>query len=476
MIPHKLGGSQGKLRDISSAKTFYTIKKGRCIVKKKKLLSGEKVAVKKFINLEINALRELHCLSALKDNNLFVQILDIKIVGYDIYIIMPCYTGDLEDFCNKIPFPIRIEVYPQFQKEAFLMLYNLYHHKILHLDIKPQNILVDWDLDFEYYNSLYPSDEPIKVRFYLADFSASYQKISDDMLENVEENMYTCGYRSPEVLLKRQNCSYPSELWAMACVFIFFLINEPLVQTLFDDKNNYAYLNYIDSLTVQPGISYTLENIDSIHNHIDIGRLLESRINSTQLQLLTEYMDNLESLLQINPKDRPCITELIEPEPKLNIISSVLINIPQHMMIPYVIICEWLISISYTFQTSISVIISAIDLLERCLTSMEIKLDDLQLLSIVCLSLCDKMLSDNFILAEDLVKTSEPLFTINDIRQWEIVVLKFFNYIIISRAIDNTVRSLEKYNNPWKILRDTYFLLIKDNSLSNGSISYKKFF
>jgi serine/threonine protein kinase len=126
--------------------------------------------------------------------------------------LINCFEYEIDNSSSFILMPLalcnlsKISRYKLEYKRIFfdiaLGIYYLHSYNIIHADIKPSNILLFKD----------------KNRYHvkISDFSLSH--ISDSKLNNLNKNMYTHGYRAPEIELGL--CNKKSDIWALAKTYI----------------------------------------------------------------------------------------------------------------------------------------------------------------------------------------------------------------------------------------------------------------
>ena len=90
-------------------------------------------------------------------------------------------------------------------------LYYLHSNRILHRDMKPQNILIG---------------KGGKIK--LCDFGLAKYKTLDDNKKPISSHVVTRWYRAPEVILGAESYSYPVDIWALGCIFAELLGRSPL--------------------------------------------------------------------------------------------------------------------------------------------------------------------------------------------------------------------------------------------------------
>ncbi|KAF8197097.1 kinase-like domain-containing protein [Pholiota molesta] len=160
--------------------------------------SGEIVALKK-IRLEAEdegvpstAIREISLLKELKDDNI-VRLLDIVHADQKLYLVFEFLDVDLKRY---------IETGNQNQIHAPAQFWSLilHSHRILHRDLKPQNLLID-------------NRDNLK----LADFGLA--RAFGIPMRTYTHEVVTLWYRAPEVLLGSRHYSTAIDMWSGTPLF-----------------------------------------------------------------------------------------------------------------------------------------------------------------------------------------------------------------------------------------------------------------
>ena len=107
-------------------------------------------------------------------------------------------------------------------KQGLEALQQLKKHKIIHFDIKPANILVKFPehpMDIAGHQTLVQAPSPQKL-LKLCDLGGAmtaeiFQQLQ---LATRQLRLQSLPYRAPEVMLEAKNCSYPVDMWSLACV------------------------------------------------------------------------------------------------------------------------------------------------------------------------------------------------------------------------------------------------------------------
>lgn len=152
-------------------------------------------------------------------------------------------------------------------------LYTLFQHNLVHLDLKPENIIIT-------------NLNPIKLK--LIDLECVHN-IQDS---KIKRSCGTLGYTPPEVIL-HSRYYYNSDIWSLGCIFFLLLTHQQIFPTELE-----SYVKILESF-----ISiYRVDNMTTINIHkipTNISNLLNKmlkyehteRINITQI-LKSNLMKN----------------------------------------------------------------------------------------------------------------------------------------------------------------------------------------
>jgi len=155
-------------------------------------------------------LREVATLLELRHPNI-VRLLDVISVGTDLYLVFEFMIQDLHrymEFARGMgtdgAMLVRSYMYQLLNGLAFC-----HSHRILHRDLKPQNLLID-------------ANGFLK----LADFGLA--RAFSIPLRPYSHEVVTLWYRAPEILLGDQRYSTPVDIWSAGTIFAEMLSLQPL--------------------------------------------------------------------------------------------------------------------------------------------------------------------------------------------------------------------------------------------------------
>jgi len=195
---------KGKLGEGTYGKVYLAMDK----------VTKENVAMKKMIleseeeGIPSTAIREISLLKELSDHPNIVKLKDVLYLKSKLYLIFEYLDKDLKAYMDSTSFMdpklIKSYLYQMLQGIAFC-----HSHRILHRDLKPQNLLIDKD-----------------GRLKLADFGLS--RAFGIPLRHYTHEVVTLWYRAPEILLGQSRYSTPVDIWSAGCIFAEMITRNPL--------------------------------------------------------------------------------------------------------------------------------------------------------------------------------------------------------------------------------------------------------
>lgn len=109
-------------------------------------------------------------------------------------------------------------------------VYYLHAHRILHRDLKPQNLLIDREGELKLADFGLARAFGIPLRTYTHEvrqyFSAWHETAPFDRVSGSQ--IVTLWYRAPEVLLGSRHYSTPVDMWSVGCIFAEMIARSPL--------------------------------------------------------------------------------------------------------------------------------------------------------------------------------------------------------------------------------------------------------
>uniref|UniRef100_A0A1I8BAW6 Protein kinase domain-containing protein n=1 Tax=Meloidogyne hapla TaxID=6305 RepID=A0A1I8BAW6_MELHA len=180
--------------------------------------TGKYVAMKK-IRLESEdegvpstAIREISMLRELRNPNI-VTLEDVIMQESRLYLIFEFLQMDLKRYMDNVAEgTMEKQLVKSFLYQMCQAMCFCHQRRVLHRDLKPQNLLVD------------PETHTIK----LADFGLA--RAVGIPIRAYTHEVVTLWYRAPEVLLGAHRYSTGVDIWSIGCIFAEMARNKPLFQ------------------------------------------------------------------------------------------------------------------------------------------------------------------------------------------------------------------------------------------------------
>jgi hypothetical protein len=189
-------------------------------------LDGKQVTLKKLRmdscvdGLSPTAVREISLLRELSSCPHVVKMLDVM---YDrssnpaapprVWLVLEHLDMDLAEYIKRSPSPLDGTFIRSVFHQLLLALEAVHAHRVIHRDVKPQNILIDRK----------------KQEIKLADFGLSRTCLPAPCGPRaMTQEVVTLLYRAPEVLLGCTKYSFPIDMWSAGCVLAELVIGNPL--------------------------------------------------------------------------------------------------------------------------------------------------------------------------------------------------------------------------------------------------------
>lgn len=176
------------------------------VYKAKDIETGRTVALKK-IRLDTEsdgvpstAIREISLLKELNHPNV-VRLLDVVPSDKKLFMVFEFLDRDLKKYMDSVPAGgISLPLVKSYLYQLLSGIAFCHSHRILHRDLKPQNLLID-------------SHGAIK----LADFGLA--RAFGVPVRSYTHEVVTLWYRAPEILLGCRYYSTPVDVWSIGCIF-----------------------------------------------------------------------------------------------------------------------------------------------------------------------------------------------------------------------------------------------------------------
>ncbi|KAI5962554.1 CDC28 [Candida pseudojiufengensis] len=159
------------------------------------------------------AIREISLLKEMKNDNI-VRLYDIiHSDSHKLYLVFEFLDLDLKKYMESIPQGTNIgldqPMIKRFMNQLIKGIKHCHSHRILHRDLKPQNLLIDKEGNLK-----------------LADFGLA--RAFGVPLRAYTHEVVTLWYRAPEILLGGKQYSTGVDMWSVGCIFAEMCNRKPL--------------------------------------------------------------------------------------------------------------------------------------------------------------------------------------------------------------------------------------------------------
>ena len=154
------------------------------------------------------SIREISILKQLRHPNI-VYLIDLIHGEKKLYLVFEFMDHDLKKFLDINNGPLTPELVKSYLYQILIAINFCHSKRILHRDLKPQNLLID-------------KDGIIKV----ADFGLA--RSFGIPIKTLTHEILTLWYRAPEILLGQKEYSTPVDMWSIGLIFYEMAHRKPL--------------------------------------------------------------------------------------------------------------------------------------------------------------------------------------------------------------------------------------------------------
>ncbi|KAM3081063.1 hypothetical protein ACMFMG_005019 [Clarireedia jacksonii] len=301
--------SWGKCRSVEDYEKLNDIEEGAYgwVSRAKDSRTGKVVALKRLKmenaqdGVPVTGLREIQTLMDCEHENI-VRLREV-VVGEDtskienIFLVLDFLEHDLKTLLLSLPEPFLPSELKLLLHQLALGVAYLHSNYILHRDLKTSNLLLS-------------NRGVLKI----ADFGMA--RYCGDPAPKMTQLVVTLWYRSPELLLGEERYGTPVDMWSVGCIFGELLSNDALLE----GKNEVDQLSKIFELCGLPDEKTwpsfkRLPNARSLRLPTTLNPKTQGSVLRAKFPFLTSAGSSLlQSLLSLNPKNRPSAKEVLEHE------------------------------------------------------------------------------------------------------------------------------------------------------------------
>lgn len=185
------------------------------VVYKAKNRQTEEIIALKRIRLEAEdegipstAIREISLLKELRHPNI-VRLYDVVHAEKKLTLVFEYLDQDLKKYLDVSIGGLDTMIVKSFLFQLITGIAYCHHHRVLHRDLKPQNLLINREGELK-----------------LADFGLA--RAFGIPVRSYTHEVVTLWYRAPDVLLGSRMYSTPVDIWSVGCIFAEMVNGTPL--------------------------------------------------------------------------------------------------------------------------------------------------------------------------------------------------------------------------------------------------------
>mmetsp|Transcript_113804 Transcript_113804/g.284667 ORF Transcript_113804/g.284667 Transcript_113804/m.284667 type:complete len:323 (-) Transcript_113804:219-1187(-) len=264
-------GTYGKVYKAKQART------GKAVAMKKMKLDAEEEGVPS------TAIREIALLKELSHENV-VKLLDVFCSTNKLVLVFEFVENDLKKYMKSRKCSLEPKTIKSFAYQLCLGIEFCHANRILHRDLKPQNLLID-----------------SKLRLKIADFGLA--RAYSVPVPKYTHEVVTVWYRAPEILLGSALYSVPVDLWSVGCILGEMATGQPLFGGDSEIDTIFKVFAKLGTPTPEqwPGLSELPEFKPTFPQWRHKGW---ENIRNTKAQVGMDGIDLLDKLMQYDPKRR----------------------------------------------------------------------------------------------------------------------------------------------------------------------------
>jgi serine/threonine protein kinase len=249
------------------------------------------------------AIREVSLLQELSSHPNIVQLLQVVCRRHRVYLVFELMAEDLRSYLhrarNALPrgFPgpvLPIPMVRRLTRQMLDALWTCHHHRILHRDLKPGNLLLQD-----------AGNGQLNIK--LADFGLA--RTYELQVVTYTNEVVTLWYRSPEILLGEKRYSPGVDIWSVGCIVAEMLTGAPL----FRGESPLDQLHKIFAVLGSPS-EETWPGVNALPAFSSFPVWKSQDLAARLPPAMAEKggVDFIASMLRLNPKLRPTTSDLLE--------------------------------------------------------------------------------------------------------------------------------------------------------------------
>ena len=268
------------------------------IVYRAKDQKGQEIYALKKIRLQVEeegipstAIREISLLKELNHVNI-VKLYEVLHTPKKLTLVFEYVERDLKKVIDEAKEGLEMKLVKSFLYQLLKGVDYIHKHKVLHRDLKPQNLLIS-------------KDNIMKI----GDFGLA--RGYGIPVKNYTHEVVTLWYRPPDVLLGNKTYGTTVDMWSIGCIFAEMVTGKPL----FTGKSDADQLKKIFKIKGTPNENYASslrELPEWSNNENNFENYPEQDLKTFVPNLDSEGFDLLQKFLQLEPEKRISAEEALK--------------------------------------------------------------------------------------------------------------------------------------------------------------------
>ena len=275
------------------------------VYKAKDRVTGEILALKK-IRLEAEdegipstAIREISLLKELQHENI-VRLCDVVHTEKKLTLVFEYLDQDLKKYLDVCDGGLDQSTVCSFLRQLIKGVAFCHHHRVLHRDLKPQNLLINREGELK-----------------LVDFGLA--RAFGIPVRSYTHEVVTLWYRAPDVLMGSRRYSTPVDMWSIGCIFAEMSNGRPLFPGTSESNQLERIFKALGTPTIDiyPGIT----ELPEYNSNFPVYPPPEGGLAKLVPSMTPAMVDLMSRLLQYDPNKRVSAKEALE-HPFFNELNS----------------------------------------------------------------------------------------------------------------------------------------------------------
>ena len=268
------------------------------VVYRAKDQKGQEIYALKKIRLQVEeegipstAIREISLLKELNHINI-VKLYEVLHTPKKLTLVFEYVERDLKKVIDEAKEGLEMKLVKSFLYQLLTGVDYIHKKKVLHRDLKPQNLLIS-------------KDNIMKI----GDFGLA--RGYGIPVKNYTNEVVTLWYRPPDVLLGNKNYGTTVDMWSIGCIFAEMVSGKPL----FTGKSDVDQLKKIFKIMGTPNENHanSLRDLPEwSNNESNFENYPEQDIKGFVSRLDSEGVDLLQKFIQLEPEKRISAEEALK--------------------------------------------------------------------------------------------------------------------------------------------------------------------